>query len=236
MSPIEDKLTNNKIHIPFDKLNLTEVLNTTEKQNVTMLYEQTKNNIITEITNYIKVTLKQLLGKLDISEQLVTIVKLYLTEPELQLVLCEIINSSKREVFDLLSEILSKEIIPEFYNQSYHQQKLALESFNLIEVIISNKNEILGVLNGITFDLPDEINQIRQYQSEIANVKENKFSDKIIVNYMLPIISGKPNNEKIQTLMGINLNTHDTTGIKYVNSMLDNEIIFSCPKETLALA
>ncbi len=81
MSTIEDKLTNNKIYIPFDKLNLTEVLTTTEKQKATMLYEQVKNNIIMEITSYIKVTLNQLLGKLDISEQLVTIVKLYLTEP-----------------------------------------------------------------------------------------------------------------------------------------------------------
>ncbi len=234
MSTTEDKLTNNKIYIPFDKLNLTEVLNTTEKQNATMLYEQTKNNIIMEITNHIKVTLQQLLGKLDISEQLVTIVKLYLVEPELQPVLSEFINNSKREVFDLVSEILSKNIISGFYNQSYSQQKIALEGFNLIEVIVSNKTEILEVLTGITFSLPDEINQIRQYQFDITNVKENKFSDKIIVNYMLPIISGKPNNEKIQTLMGINLNTHDTTGIKYVNSLLDNEIIFSCPKETLA--
>ncbi len=234
MSSTEDKLTNNKIYIPFDKLNLTEVLNTTEKQNATMLYEQTKNNIIMEITNHIKVTLQQLLGKLDISEQLVTIVKLYLVEPELQPVLSEFINNSKREVFDLVSEILSKNIISGFYNQSYSQQKIALEGFNLIEVIVSNKTEILEVLTGITFSLPDEINQIRQYQFDITNVKENKFSDKIIVNYMLPIISGKPNNEKIQTLMGINLNTHDTTGIKYVNSLLDNEIIFSCPKETLA--
>ncbi len=128
----------------------------------------------------------------------------------------------------MLSEILSKEIIPGFYNQSYHQQKLALEGVNFFEVIISNKDEILEVLTGIKFDLPDEINQIKQYQCEIANVSENIFSDKIIVNYMLPIISGKSNNEKIQTLMGVNLNTNDTTGIKYVNSLLDNEIVFLC--------
>jgi len=230
MSSIEDKLKNNKINIPFNNLNFSEVLTTSEKQKVTILYEQIKYNIKMEIMSYIKVTLNQLLEKLDISEQLVTIVKLYLTEPELEPILCEIIENSKREVFDLLSEILSYKIIPDFYNQSYHQQKIALEGFNLIEAIVYNKNEILDVLTSITFDLPDEINQIKQYQTEMSSVSENKFSDKIIVNYMLPIISGKSNNEKIQTLIGINLNTHDSTGIKYVNSLLDNEIIFTCPE------
>jgi hypothetical protein len=233
MSFVTTLLDNTKIYQPFNSLNMNNIFEPEEIEIITNLYESVKSNVIDKINSYVSVTLNSILKKLDVPEQIVLIIILFLTKPNIEPVLIDIIIKSKRHIFDFMSEIIEDEIIPGFYNQSYETQKNILSNFNIIDKIIQHKDTILKIIDSFVFDIPSEIKLINQYQNEIINVRENNFSDKIISNYVLPILSSKNNEEKMKTLFGFKTNITDESGIRYINTLLDTEIIYFCPNNII---
>lgn len=226
MDNLENKISSNKIFKQFSELDLNMVLNNEEKREVSNIYNYTKNKIIKVIIDHIKITFGILLSKLDTSQQLVLILKLYLSNQNINFFLVDFINNTKKEIYDLIYEILNTDIIPKFYDLSYIEQVKLLNKLDIIKIINENKKSILNALSKIEFELPNEIEKINAYQTEISDIHDNKISDKIITNYMLPIISSDTETEKLKTLMAFRMNTSSETGINYLTNMLDSEIIF----------
>jgi hypothetical protein len=226
MDNLENKISSNKIFKQFSELDLNMVLNNEEKREVSNIYNYTKNKIIKVIIDHIKITFGILLSKLDTSQQLVLILKLYLSNQNINFFLVDFINNTKKEIYDLIYELLNTDIIPKFYDLSYIEQVKLLNKLDIIKIINENKKSILNALSKIEFELPNEIEKINAYQTEISDIHDNKISDKIITNYMLPIISSDTETEKLKTLMAFRMNTSSETGINYLTNMLDSEIIF----------
>ena len=226
MNDLQNKLANNKILEPFTTLDLTTKLSDTDIQELNQIYHIVKNDTIQLINDHIKVTFEALLIKLNTTQQLVLIIKFYLINPNLMSILIDFINNSKREVYDFISEILSNDIIPNFYSLSHREQVKLIKQLDIIETINQNKEIIICVLSKIVFELPNEMNQINTYQAEISDISDNKFSDKIITNYVLPIISSGKESDKLKTLMAFKMKTKSESGINYLNNLLDSEIVF----------
>ena len=70
------------------------------------------------------------------------------------------------------------------------------------------------------------MDQITIFQNEINDINNNNMSDKIITNYVLPIISSSTESHKLKTLMALKIYTKSESGVNYINTVLDNEIIF----------
>jgi hypothetical protein len=140
--------------------------------------------------------------------------------------LVNFINIFKREFYDFLSEIISHDIIPNFYILSYIEQVKLLKELNLIDKIIEYETLILETLNKIVLKLPDDIEKLNTYKNDISDINNNMFSENIISNYVLPIISSSRESDKIKTLLALKINTKTESGIKYLNNILDSEIIF----------
>ena len=226
MNDLQDNIINNKIFEPFNKLDLTTKLDTANITLATRMYTTIKDSVIKLISSQIKITFESLLGELNVSEQLVLIIRLYLKTPTLRPILIEFINKSKREVYDFISEIITSDIINNFYNLSYSKQVSLLKEFDIIECIDKNEQIILKVLDKIKFKLPDEMDKITIFQNEINDINNNNVSDKIITNYVLPIISSSTESHKLKTLMALKIYTKSELGMNYLNTVLDNEITF----------
>ena len=226
MANIEQNIINDKIFEPFNKTDLTKKLNEADVIFATRMYDTIKNSVIQLINSHIKITFEALLSKLNVSEQLVLITRLYLVNQTLRPILTEFINKSKREVYDFISEIIGHDIIENFYSFSYSRQVNLVEQFDIIECINKNKEIILKVLNKIEFKLPDEMYKITTFQNEIIDINKNNVSDKIITNYVLPIISSSTESNKLQTLIALKICTKSESGINYIDTVLDNEIMF----------
>jgi hypothetical protein len=226
MNNLQDNIINNIIFDPFNKIDLMTKLDTANITLATRMYNAIKDSVIKLINSHVKITFGTLLSKLNVSEQLVLIIRLYLKNTNLRPILIEFINKSKREVYDFISEIFTYDIIDNFYGLSYSKQTSLLKEFDIIDCINKNEQIILKVLNKIKFNLPNEMEQITIFQNEINDINNNNVSDKIITNYVLPIISSSTESHKLKTLMAIKIYTKSESGVDYLNTVLDNEIMF----------
>jgi ubiquitin len=226
MDNLQNKISSNKIFKQFSELEFNKILNNEEIFELTIIYNNTKQKIIQVINDHIKFTFGILLSKLNTSQQLVLILKLYLLNPNINFVLVDFINNTKKDFYNLIYEIINTDIIPNFYELSYIKQVKLLNQLDIIKIINENKESIQSALNKIEFELPNEIEKINAYQTEISDIHHNKISDKIITNYMLPIISSDTETEKLKILIAFKINTTSETGINYLTNMLDSEIIF----------
>lgn len=234
MQIIEDNIKDNTIFNSINKLKIFE------NNEIKQIYLNIKDNIIKIINNNIRVIFKTLISKLNITQQLILIIKFYLTDSNLKPIMSDFINMFKRKFYDFISEIIKSDIIPNFYKVSYNEQLKLLYDHNIINSIDINSKIIIDVLNKISFKLPNEIDKINIYQSEISDISNDQISDIIIINYVLTKLSNpdfiKKNNEygnyinkdndKLKILFAIKTHTKSESGIKYIDNILENEILF----------
>lgn len=233
MQIIENNIKDNIIFNSINKLKIFE------NNEINQIYLNIKDNIIKIINDYIRVTFKTLLSKLNITQQLILIIKFYLTDSNLKPILSEFINMFKRKFYDFISEIIKTEIIPNFYKVSYNEQLKLLNDHNIINSIDMNSKIIIDVLDKISFKLPNEIDKINIYQCEISDISNDRISDIIIINYVLPKLSNpdfikkneygnyiNKDTDKLKILFAIKTHTKSESGIKYIDNILESEILF----------
>ena len=125
-----------------------------------------------------------------------------------------------------LSDFRSMKIKPpnEFY-RSYRMCIQIVNDFDFVKYIRDNKEKILSKLVPLGIPNTEAIKKIQVYEKELDDVKTNKFSSKIISEYVLPLISHKKTEDKFDSLLAISMFNTEQSGKLTVTEILDNEVV-----------
>lgn len=230
MNNLDNLLKTNKIYQPFTKLDFNENFDFETKNKLNELFQTIKNQVIAHINGYVRIEFDGALAGLDTSQQYMLIINWFLTKPVLAQVMTQFINSSRLEILEFISHVVFKdteEIIEGFYDQSLKEQIRIINNFDLVKYIENNKEKILFGMERAMIPPPitSTIEKVQLYEKDLDQVFKDKFTNKIVVDYVMPLISRKKTADKFDSLLAISMRNTDESGKLAVTELLDNEVV-----------
>lgn len=230
MDNLDNLLKTNKIYQPFTNLDFNENFDFETKNKLNELFQTIKTEVIAHINGYVRIEFDGALAGLNTFQQYMLIINWFLTKPVLSPVMTHFINSSRLEIWEFISHVVFKdteEIIEGFYDQSLKEQIRIINNFDLVKYIENNKEKILFGMERAMISPPitGTIEKVQLLEKELDQVLTDKFSNKIIADYVMPLISRKKTADKFDFLLAISMKNTDESGKLAVTELLDNEVI-----------